>query len=102
MARQATAWRHGGRGRGRGSNGRGRGGYNSNKNKEKEMKFATQDQMTRGYYSTYSTIKDTIVIEVQKKYEYGCDIASAIRTGKRFDLKSEEPKLEESTDKDDT
>ena len=56
------------------------------------MKFATQDQITRGYYYTYSAIKDAFVIEVQKKYEYRCYIATTIHTGQRFDLKSEEPK----------
>ena len=74
MARQATAWRHGGRGRGRGYNGRGRGnGQNTSyKRKEKEMRFATQAQMTRGYYGTYTSVKEAIVIDIQKKYEYGC------------------------------
>ena len=38
---------------------------------------------------------------VQKKYEYGCDIATAIRTGKKFDLNALEPVRKESTETDD-
>ena len=102
MGRQANAWRYGGRGGGKfGGRKNGREKL-SNKTKEKEMKFATQEQMSKGFYGTYNSIKDLIINDVQKKYEYGCDIATAIRTGTRFDLKTVEPKREESkkTDKD--
>ena len=47
--------------------------------------------MAKGYYGTYTSVKDTIVIEVQKKYEYGCDIATAICTRTKFDLVALEP-----------
>ena len=57
--------------------------------------------MAKGYYRTYTSVKDAIVIEVQKKYEYGCDIATAIRTGKKFDLDALEPVRKESTETDD-
>ena len=96
MGRQANTWRYGGRGGGRfggRKNGREK---SSNKTKEKEMKFATQEQMSKGFYGTYNSIKYLIINDVQKKYEYGCDIATAIRTGKRFDLKTVEPTREES------
>ena len=87
MGRQATAWKYGSRGAGRG---RGRdNGHNRNKKsnnrlttKEKDLRFTTQDQMMRGYYGTYNAVKELIITEVQKKYKYGCDIATAIRTGK--------------------
>ena len=83
MGRQTTAWKYGSRGAGRG---RGRdNGCNRNKKsnnrltaKEKDMRFAMQDQMTRGYYSTYNAVKELIITEVQKKYKYGCNIATAI------------------------
>ena len=105
MGRQATAWKYGSRGSGRGGgrdNGRNRNEKSNNRSttKEKDMRFATQDQMTRGYYGTYNAVKELIITEVQKKYEYGCDIATAIRTGKRFDIKSVEPKRGISENKD--
>ena len=53
-------WR-GGRG------GRGNAGGRNNgrkKRKEKEIKFATQEQMQRGYYATYAVVKDAIVADV--------------------------------------
>ena len=31
------------------------------KRKEKEIKFATQEQMQRGYYATYTVVKDAIL-----------------------------------------
>ena len=88
MGRQTTAWRYTGRG---GPNaGRGN-GQSQTKGKQKEMRFATQEQMTKGYYSTYNDVKDTIVTEVQKRYEYGSDIAKAIRSGQRFDIETVKP-----------
>ena len=65
------------------------------------MRFATQEQMTRGYYGTYNDVKEIIVNEVQKQYEYGCDIAQAIRSGTKFDIKSVQPTREVSTETDD-
>ena len=96
MGRQATAWRYNDKGRGGG----GRNG--PPKTKEKEYKFATQEQIAQGnYYGTYDSIKDNIITEVQKVFEYGCDIATSIRDGKRFDLDAEEPKRKESIKTDD-
>ena len=83
-------WR-GGRG------GRGNAGGRNNgreKRKEKEIKFATQEQMQRGYYATYTVVKDAIVADVQKKYKFGTDIAKSLRDGKKFDIKKEKPKRE--------
>ena len=56
------------------------------KGKQKEMCFATQEQMTKGYFSTYNDVKDAIVTKVQKRYEYGLDIAKAIRSGQQLSL----------------
>ena len=82
MARQATAYRynrkttqHGGK----------------QKSKDKEMKFATQDQMSKGNYGTYNSVKECIIQEVQKKYRHGSDIAKSIRDGKLVDLSIDEP-----------
>ena len=81
MGRQASAWRYTGRG------GRGHGNQSGKRNnsKDKEMRFATQEQMTNGYYGTYNSVKETLINEVQKKYEHGCDMEHAIRKGKKFD-----------------
>ena len=76
MTRQMTAWKYG-------SNKDANVGHNSNQgknragnnNKDKDMCFATQEQTSSGYYGTYNTVKEIIINEVQKKYEYGCDMA---------------------------
>ena len=81
MARQTTAWRYGNKSR----NGQ------KSKSKEKKMKFATQEQMSRGNYATYNTVKDVIVQEVQRKYKFGLDVAKSIRDGQRFDLSGVKP-----------
>ena len=52
------------------------------------MRFATQEQMSNRYYGTYNTVKEIIINEVQKKYEYGCDMAQAIWAGEAFDINS--------------
>ena len=64
------------------------------------MRFATQDQMSSGYYGTYNTVKEIIINKVQKKYEYGCNMAQAIRTGKAFDINSVKPVRGQSTKTD--
>ena len=92
MTKQTTAWKYGSNkdtnaGR-NGNQGKNRAGNN---NKEKDMKFATQEQMSNGYYGTYNTVKEIIINEVQKKYEYGCDMAQAIRAGKAFDINTVKP-----------
>ena len=89
MARQATAYKY------NKSNHKG----GNTKSKEKEMKFATQDQISKGNYGTYSSVRDIIIQEVQKKYRHGSDIAKSIRDGKLIDLSSEEPtrKLSEAS-----
>jgi len=93
MARQTSAWKYGNRNR----NGNG----TKPKPKEKETKFATQEQMNRGAYATYNTVKDIIVQEVQKKYRFGADVAKSIRDGKRFDINAIKPVRAVSTEKDD-
>ena len=90
MARQTTAWKYGNKNRN---------GYKP-KSKEKEMKFATQEQMSRGNYATYNTVKDIIVQEVQRKYKFGSDVAKSIRDGQRFDLTSVKPNRQVSAETD--
>ena len=55
--------------------------------------------MARGYYGTYNSVKDNIITDIQKSFEYGCDIATAIRSGNKFDLSALEPvrKISEKT-----
>ena len=90
MGRSGQQWR-GSRDRGGGrTNGR-------QKRREKEAKFATQEQMQNGYYTTYNVVKDTIVADVQKKYKFGTDIAKAIRDEKKFDIKTVKPTREIAT-----
>ena len=101
MTKQTTAWKYGSNkdtnaGR-NGNQGKNRAGNN---NKEKDMKFATQEQMSNGYYGTYNTVKEIIINEVQKKYEYGCDMAQAIRAGKAFDINTVKPTRGQSTETD--
>ena len=55
------------------------------------MKFATQLQMSRGNYGTYTSMKDVVAQEVQKKYKNGSDMAKSIRDGKLFDIDSVKP-----------
>ena len=81
MARQATAWKHTTKSQNGGKS----------KTREKDYRFATQDQMGKGNYGTYNTVKDAIVQEVQEKYKYGSDIAKSIRQGKLFDIDSVMP-----------
>jgi len=52
----------------RGSKGRGGGRNNGReKRREKEVKFATQEQMQRGYFATYNVVKEAIIADVQKR-----------------------------------
>ena len=90
MARQTTAWKYGNKNRN---------GYKP-KSREKETKFATQEQMSKGNYATYNTVKDIIVQEVQRKYKFGSDVAKSIRDGKRFDLSGVKPEREVSDETD--
>ena len=90
MGRFNRQWR-GGRGRG--------GGRNNGREttQEKEMKFATQDQIQKGYFATYNAVKEEIIADVQKKYKFGTDIAKSLRSGNKFDLKSVKPIRELAT-----
>ena len=88
MGKQTTAWKYIGRG---GSNAGQGNGQGQTKGKQKEMCFATQEQMTKGYYSKYNNVKDVIVTKVQKRYKYGSDIAKAIRSRQQFDIKTVRP-----------
>ena len=93
MVRQTTAWKYGNNGNGNGGrNGnQGRNWSGGNNNREKDMRFATQEQMSGGYYGTYNSVKEIIINKVQKKYEHGCDMAQAIRAEKEFDFSAVRP-----------
>ena len=67
------------------------------KRKEKEVKFATQEQIQKGYYATYNVVKEAVVADAQKRYKFGTDIAKLIRDGISFDIKSVKPTGEITT-----
>ena len=90
MARQTTAWKYGNKSRS---------GYKP-RSKEKELKFATQEQMSKGNYATYNTVKAAIVQEVQRKFKFGSDVAKSIRDGQRFDLSGVKPDRQVSGETD--
>ena len=82
----------------RGSKGRGGGRNNGReKRREKEIKFATQEQMQRGYFATYNVVKEAIIADVQKRYKFGTDMAKSVRDGKKFDIKAVKPIREIAT-----
>ena len=71
-----------------------RGGKNNNNNndrKSKEYKFATQEQPQRGKYATFNAVKEKVIIHIQKTYEFGRDISSAICDGKTFEPTTKKP-----------
>ena len=73
------------------SRGGSRNNNNNNKRKSKEFKFATQEQSQKGNYGTFNAVKEKIVIHIQKTYEFGRDIATAICDGKTFDPTTKRP-----------
>ena len=66
-------------GRGRGSTGRQRSTSTTNNSQANEMKFAPH-YPGKPQKVTYETLKDHIILQVQKTYKYGGDIADALRT----------------------
>ena len=73
---------HGGRsGRGSGRSG-GRGNNNNNNRSggtgKDEMKFVPQ-YSGKQQIVTYDTVKDHVILQIQKNYKHGSDIAKAIR-----------------------
>ena len=73
------------------SRGGSRNNNNNNERKSKEFKFATQEQSQKGNYGTFNAVKEKKVIHIQKTYEFGRDIATAIRDGKTFDPTTKRP-----------
>ena len=65
--------------RGRGSTGRQRSTSTVNNNQTNEMKFAPH-YPGKPQKVTYETLKDHIILQVQKTYKYGGDIADALRS----------------------
>ena len=77
------------KGQWRGSKGKGSGRNNGRKKrKDKEVKFATQEQIQKGYYATYNVVKEAIIANAQKRYKFGTDIAKLIRDAVSFDIKT--------------
>ena len=68
---------------------KGKGG--NNKRKGKDYKFAMQEQAQRGNYATFNSVKEKVVTYVQKTFEFGRDISTAIRDGKKFDPNTKQP-----------
>ena len=82
-------------GRSNGNNSRNRNknnGENNNISKEKEeLKFQPHYAGQNQTGSTYSTIKDHILNEIQKSYKYGFDIAKALRLEEDKGTRAPEP-----------
>jgi hypothetical protein len=89
----------GGRGNGR-SNGSGGRGYNQNQPSKKPQKLEKKFQVSGsgGGHATFTVVKETMVQELQK--EFGVEIATTIRTMKKYDFDQDKPKREISSNTD--
>ena len=67
---------------------------------EKEHLFALKTQGQINKYTTFTSIKERIVQEAQKKYKYGFDIAKSLKKGVLISLTSAKPKMNISTEMD--
>ena len=82
-------------GQGRGARtGRGHGrtspegrGQATTKYKEAEMKFYPYSNVPGKVSATYQTVKDAIIQQIQRNYEYGQDMATCLQDMKMMDLK---------------
>ena len=68
---------------------KGKGG--NNKRKGKDYKFATKEQAQRGNYATFNSVKEKVVTYVQKTFEFGRDISTAICDIKKLDPITKQP-----------
>ena len=92
---------------GRRGRGRGRSSYNRNRynrsndkrSKQPEMKFFPH-AVGRQQAVTYDTVKDHIIINIQKSFQGGDDIAESLRDMKVIDLEKEKPVRQLSENKD--
>ena len=99
MGRESNSEGRGGRGRGA-RTGRGRGRTSSDhkdkeptKYKEAELKFQPYGTVAGKIGATYQTVKDAIVQNIQRNYDYGQDLATSLREMKAYDLKQHKPTL---------
>src|SRR5210317_1926677 len=82
--------RFGGRGNGQRSPGR------SNSTTNQELKFAPQGYR-KGPQVSYSTVKDTVIKNIQENFKNGQDVAKSIKQGKLIDLSGDLPTMTIST-----
>ena len=108
MGRESNSEGRGGRGRGA-RTGRGRGRTSSDhkdkeptKYKEAELKFQPYGTVAGKIGATYQTVKDAIVQNIQRNYDYGQDLATSLRDMAPYDLKQHKPTLGRSTEIDPT
>ena len=85
--------RFSGRGTGRGTGQRKKYGGSKNGNNKNEMKFRThtpgQPQM-----ATFNSIKDQILLYIEKKYSYGDDISESVDKLTYVDISKDKPNRE--------
>ena len=78
--------------------------YHGNGNKsakqEKEYLFAPKTQGQGNKYATFTSVKEKIVQEAQKKFKYGSDVAKSLKDGKLIDLSTSKPKMKLSLETD--
>ena len=67
---------------------------------EKEYLFAPKTQGQGSKYATFTSVKERIVQEAQKKYKYGSDVAKLLKDGKLIDLSTSKPKMKLSLETD--
>ena len=108
MGRESNS--EGREGRGRGARtGRGHGRTSSDHNdkeptkyKEAELKFQPYGTIAGKIGATYQTVKDAIMQNIQRNYDYGQDLATSLRDMAPYDLKQHKPTLVRSTEIDPT
>ena len=64
------------------------------------MKFAPQDAGNKHKYQTFASIRDHIALKIQKEYEEGKLVSTALRNGVHHDFGQEEPMEKVSSLKD--
>ena len=92
---------HTGRGRGRGRAGRGRQNANPASKMNKYL-FEPHGLGSKAQHRTYASVKEHIVLKVQKIYEHGSGIAETLREGEIKDLDKEMPEGKVSMNTDAT
>ena len=60
---------------------------------EKEYLFAPKTQGQGSKYATFTSMKEKIVQEAQKKFKYSSDVAKLLKDGKLIDLSTSKPKM---------